>query len=143
MNKKTLFIVIIVVFVLSTIASFAAYFGGSGREKGQIGRDIDRHKEALEQDVIPGSDSTYDYGDEIYKGTGFEGVVRKLDTSIYAEGTHYLEADGLVLVLLESSSGVDLDKYIGKNIKVWGEDRLTGGGDGYIIDVEKVEISNN
>jgi len=68
-----------------------------------------------------------------------EGVVRKLDTSIYMEGTHYLEAGGVTLALLESTK-INLDKYVDDNVEIWGEARRTVEGDGIIIDVSKIEV---
>lgn len=69
-----------------------------------------------------------------------EGVVKlKPQTSgnEYAEGTHVLEREGAVPVAL-TSSVVDLSKYEGKKIKVFGETQKALK-EGWLMDVGKVE----
>ena len=56
---------------------------------------------------------------------------------IYSEGTHYLVREGKVPVAL-TSSVVDLSKYEGKNVKVYGETQKAIK-EGWLMDVGKVE----
>ena len=50
-----------------------------------------------------------------------EGVVRKLGVSIYQQGTHHLEKDGALIVLLEVASlKIKLDGFIGEKVEVEG-----------------------
>lgn len=55
----------------------------------------------------------------------------------YSEGTHTLERDGQVPVTL-TSSVVDLSKYEGKKVKVYGETQKALQS-GWLMDVGKVE----
>ncbi len=55
----------------------------------------------------------------------------------YAEGTHTLQRDGAVPVAL-TSSVVDLSKYEGKKVKVYGETQKALQ-EGWLMDVGKVE----
>lgn len=70
-----------------------------------------------------------------------EGVVRKKpepsDPSEYSEGTHLLERQGAVPVAL-TSSVVDLSKYEGKKVKVFGETQKAFK-EGWLMDVGKIE----
>lgn len=59
------------------------------------------------------------------------------DTLEYIEGTHVLERQGAVPVAL-TSSVVDLSKYEGKKVKVYGETQKALK-EGWLMDVGKVE----
>lgn len=70
-----------------------------------------------------------------------EGVIKAKpqpsDPSEYTEGTHILERQGAVPVAL-TSSVVDLSKYEGKKVKVFGETQKALK-EGWLMDVGKVE----
>lgn len=70
-----------------------------------------------------------------------EGVIKPkpapFDPSEYVEGTHLLERQGAVAVAL-TSSVVDLSKYEGKKVKVFGETQKAIK-EGWLMDVGKVE----
>jgi len=73
-------------------------------------------------------------------GKSLEGVLHKNENGQYSEGTHYLEANGILLILLESSDKtIDLDNYDGKDVKVWGETLMTKAGDNSIMKVTRIE----
>lgn len=59
------------------------------------------------------------------------------DPSEYIEGTHFLERQGGVPVAL-TSSVVDLSKYEGKKVKVFGETQKALK-EGWLMDVGKIE----
>ncbi len=59
------------------------------------------------------------------------------DTTEYVEGTHMLQREGAVPVAL-TSSVVDLTKYEGKKVKVFGETQKALK-EGWLMDVGKVE----
>jgi len=134
MSKKTVFIIVIIVFVFSILISFSSFiFVPSSKERPKtIREEIKERQKAIETDVL--------YGEEETEKSSIEGVVHKLEASIYMEGTHYLEAGGITLTLLESTYDINLDKYIGKNVKIWGDTRMTIEGDGVITDVKRIEI---
>lgn len=70
-----------------------------------------------------------------------EGVIKvrpqPSDPDEYVEGTHYLERSGAVPVAL-TSSVVDLTKYEGKKVKIFGETQKALK-EGWLMDVGKVE----
>lgn len=70
-----------------------------------------------------------------------EGVIKPKpepsDPAEYVEGTHFLERAGAVPVAL-TSSVVDLSKYEGKKVKVFGETQKAIK-EGWLMDVGKVE----
>lgn len=69
-----------------------------------------------------------------------EGVIKPIPTpkdGEYTEGTHILERDGAYPVTL-TSSVVDLSKYEGKKVKVYGETQKALKS-GWLMDVGKVE----
>ncbi len=59
------------------------------------------------------------------------------DPSEYSEGTHFLKREGAVPVAL-TSSVVDLSKYEGKKVKVFGETQKAIK-EGWLMDVGKIE----
>ncbi len=73
-----------------------------------------------------------------------EGVIKAKpqpsDPGDYTEGTHLLQRDGAVPVAL-TSSVVDLSKYEGKKVKVFGETQKALK-EGWLMDVGKVEVVN-
>lgn len=70
-----------------------------------------------------------------------EGVInarpQPSDPGEYVEGTHVLEREGAVPVAL-TSSVVDLSKYEGKKVKVYGETQKALK-EGWLMDIGKVE----
>ncbi len=71
------------------------------------------------------------------------GVIHKLEAGTYSEGTHFIEASGITLAILEADgSGLNLDNYIDKNVQVWGDVRMIAEGDGAIMKVKEVKIAN-
>lgn len=70
-----------------------------------------------------------------------EGIInikpQPADPSEYVEGTHMLVRDGAIPVAL-TSSVVDLSKYEGKKVKVFGETQKALK-EGWLMDVGKVE----
>lgn len=64
-------------------------------------------------------------------------IAKAADPSQYSEGTHLLERTGQTPVTL-TSSAVDLTKYEGKNIKVFGATQKALKA-GWLMDVCKVE----
>ena len=70
-----------------------------------------------------------------------EGVVKArpqpIDPSEYVEGTHILKREGEVPVAL-TSSVVDLSRYEGKKVKVFGETQKALK-EGWLMDVGRVE----
>lgn len=69
-----------------------------------------------------------------------EGVIEKNDLDKYAQGTHKLiRPGGEDQTAFLTSSVLDLDQYIGKKVKVFGE-TFSSSQVGWLMDVGKVEI---
>lgn len=67
------------------------------------------------------------------------GIVKRLEVSIYMQGTHYLEKEGRLLALLESQT-LDLDNYLEKEVEVQGTAQPTVEGGKIIIKVNNIKI---
>lgn len=78
--------------------------------------------------------------DDIYSATPkqYEGIVKPLGVSIYMEGSHRLEKDDELVVLLESEE-VNLPDFEGKEVKVTGTVRDTVEGGQKIMTVRFLE----
>lgn len=97
----------------------------------------------------PSNGSPQDYDDsqvpspdsDLYKKQmkQYDGAVKVLGVSIYQEGTHRLEKDDRLVVLLESSK-LSLADFEGKQVKVRGFVRDTVTGGQRIMDVSTIEI---
>jgi hypothetical protein len=87
------------------------------------------HNEGLDQE-----------GEDIYSQTlkQYEGTVKPLGVSIYQEGSHRLESDDTLVVLLESKK-VNLPDFEEKEVKVRGYIRDSVEGGQKIMDVRFVE----
>ena len=143
-GKKWIFIAIIAIFVISLGISVSTLVTIPRDDStGANIADEVKAKRDLNNELLGGqSSSAQNQLDNIFgsKTGNLEGVVRKLEASIYQQGTHYLEAGGITLVILESKA-VNLDKYIGKNVKVFGSSKPTVEGDGALMDVTKIVLA--
>ncbi len=73
-----------------------------------------------------------------FKGDTAEGKL--VEGGINGEGTHHLERDGgpSKNVYL-TSSVIDLQSFVGKNVKIWGE-TLSAKKAGWLMDVAKIKV---
>jgi len=125
MNKRIVFFVIIVVFVGSILLGFSSLMFMPQGDQNDVYNTTESQDTSSDDEII---------------GQSISGVVRPLEASIYMQGDHYLEVNGVILALLKSTHGINLDKYNNKNVEIWGEPEINVEGDGYIIDVEKIKI---
>lgn len=77
--------------------------------------------------------------EKVFKDTA-QGVLKQ--GGISGEGTHHLEREGgpSQYVYL-TSSVIDLDSFVGKNVQVWGE-TIRAAKAGWLMDVGKVKVLN-
>lgn len=134
-GEKIIFIVIILIFAFSSVLAYSSLSFTSKAPPVQNNNS----EENLQKEKIAEELAT--------KGLKLDqkltGVVHKLEMGTYSEGTHYIEAAGITLAILETSdSSVSLDKYIDENVTAWGDIRQITEGDGAIMSVKKVEITN-
>lgn len=67
-----------------------------------------------------------------------EGVLQKNDSKVITEGTHKLIRGDESQTVYLTSSVLDLDKYVGNKVKVWGETNK-GQKAAWLMDVGKIE----
>lgn len=67
-----------------------------------------------------------------------EGVLQKNDSKVITEGTHKLIRGDETQTVYLTSSVLDLDQFIGRKVKVWGETNK-GQKAAWLMDVGKVE----
>ncbi|MFA7309264.1 MAG: hypothetical protein WC045_04380 [Patescibacteria group bacterium] len=137
MFKKTIFILVILVFIGSTIG-FALVSSFTTPNPDRVTDQIDSRNQDLDTDVL--TNEPDNITGKTTRQISIEGVVKPLGSSIYQEGTHILSVAGVTVSLLEGTNGIDLKQYEGKNVKVSGTSRQTVEGDGSIMEVEKIEV---
>jgi len=130
--EKVVFITVILIFAFSSVLAYSSLSikappiqnnnSEENQQKARVAQDLAAKGLQLNQNLT--------------------GVVHKLDPGTYSEGTHYIEAAGITLAILEAAdSSVNLDKYVDENVTVWGDSRMIAEGDGAIMNVKKVEVS--
>jgi hypothetical protein len=68
---------------------------------------------------------------ETTKMDSYTGKIEPMGMSIFMQGSHQLlDESGAMIVILQSDGKVDLNKFVGKKVKVSGttEDTVEGGG---------------
>jgi len=120
---------IVVTLLLIGLAAGALFFiKGFFPSTGTIEGDIeDHHQDEAGEDI---------YSQQLKQ---YEGTVKVLGISIYQEGTHRLEKDDALVLILESKK-IDLSQFEGKEVKVRGFVRDTVEGGQKIMDVSTVEL---
>jgi hypothetical protein len=69
-----------------------------------------------------------------------EGVLQ--EGGINGEGTHHLDREtGEAKYVYLTSTVIDLDKFVGKNVTVWGE-TIKAKSAGWLMDVGKIKVNN-
>ena len=72
-----------------------------------------------------------------FKGDTAEGILR--EEGINGEGTHHLEREGGVSqTIYLASTAIDLQAFVGKKVKVWGDTQNTKKA-GWFMDVVKIK----
>jgi hypothetical protein len=129
--NKAIFWIIIGIFVLSSFLAFAS-FSIVGNPNNKKEDPLIISQEEKDKKVADKIESQY--------GKNIEGVLHKTESGQYSQGTHYLEVGGVLIALLETDDKkIDLNKYINKNVKVWGETVMTADNENVIMKVTKIE----
>lgn len=124
MIKRVLIIALVV-----ALGTLSGYFLSSLSAKNGL---LTAPGKMIKTDTIIGSTDTKTFRDKA------EGVLKK--GGIGGEGTHKLERPGGVnQTVYLTSSVIDLDQFIGKKVRVWGE-TFKGDKAGWLMDVGKVEL---
>jgi hypothetical protein len=112
---------------------FSGYFL-SVRQYGKVPLSPGEAGEVIEKGMVVGVDNP-----DIFRDTA-EGVIEVNDGSFTDEGTHKLIREGgesQTAYLI--SSVLDLDKLVGRKVKIWGE-TFAAQKAGWLMDVGKVEV---
>lgn len=135
-GKNTLFLI---------LGSLLVVLGGVGTgwllSGGILGSDGDRvTKESISEIEVSGTEAGYQ--DESYfekeEITTAEGLL--VEGGISGEGTHHLERGvGPSQYAYLTSTVIDLQSFVGKKVKVWGE-TLSGQTAGWLMDVGKIKV---
>lgn len=94
--------------------------------------------ERISPGLITGQNEAGVLDERTFKGDTAEGILR--EGGINGEGTHHLERDGgpSQNVYL-ASTVIDLQAFVGKKVKVWGETQSVKKA-GWFMDVAKIKI---
>ncbi|HRY60467.1 MAG TPA: hypothetical protein P5096_03735 [Patescibacteria group bacterium] len=120
MNKRAVFIAIIVILAVSMSLPFIGSFNVSQKKATPVDSSAQKQVE---------SDDTQ----------GIEGIVRVMPEGQFSEGTHVLEAGGITIAALANGTGINLDKFIGKNVRISGDPKELGTDGGVLITVSEIE----
>ena len=101
------------------------------QDRAPMERSFDRAQDDTGDAVV---DDIMETGNVSYEGTLYPSGI-----SIYMQGTHRLDMDTNTVLLLESEM-VDLEKYTGDDVRVFGSVRPTVEEGGMIMRVERVEM---
>ncbi len=129
-NKKT----IIVVLVIVALGLFSGYGFYAHKTSGTVrlaGKDVEVVSTPNEEGVKDAS---------TFKDTA-AGTVKENDGKITSEGTHILVRGDASQNVYLTSSVVDLSKYVGKKVQVWGE-TFAGQKAGWLMDVGRIKVVN-
>ena len=153
MSEKTSTSQIIIVAVLSALALFLGVGGGwllRGREQTvAVGGEAAGNGEAPSQAVtatVAGDTNTIKNGDVFGAADASpfpdsaQGYLQA--GGINGEGSHaLLRVGGASQTVYLTSSSTDLDKFVGMDVRVWGE-TMEGRYAGWLMDVGRVEVVN-
>lgn len=129
-GRKTWIILSVIVF-LGLLSGYILFrFKTTGTVR-LAGRDIQVVSTTTEEGVKDAS---------TFKDTA-TGKVAENDGKITNEGTHILVRDGPSQNVYMTSSVVDLSKYVGKTVQVWGE-TFKGQKAGWLMDVGRIKVVN-
>ncbi len=129
-NRKTYLILAAIILV----GLFSGYGLYSFKTNGTIrlaGKDVEIIKTPSEEGVKDAS---------TFRDTA-TGMVQENDGKITNEGTHVLIRGDASQNAYLTSSVIDLSKYIGKKVQVWGE-TFKGQKAGWLMDVGRIKVVN-
>lgn len=127
-SSKTVLIFILIAF-FGTITGFAVYAKKTAGTVRLAGQNIEIVKTDNEEGVKDAS---------TFRDTA-TGKLEENDGKITDEGTHILIRGDVSQNVYLTSSVVDLSKYVGKKVQVWGE-TFQGRKAGWLMDVGRIKV---
>lgn len=128
MNRKIL-IVLLVPVILGLVSGYFLYRKNTDGTVRLAGRNVEVVQTKTEEGVKDAS---------TFRDTA-TGILQENDGKVTDEGTHILVRDGPSQNVYLTSSVVDLSKYIGKSVQIWGE-TFQGQKAGWLMDVGRIKI---
>lgn len=129
-GKRT-WVILLAVTAVGLLSGYALFLYKTTGTVRLAGRDIQVVSSATEEGVKDAS---------TFRDTA-TGKLAENDGKITSEGTHILVRDGPSQNVYMTSSVVDLSKYIGKTVQVWGE-TFKGQKAGWLMDVGRIKVVN-
>lgn len=129
-NRKTA-IIIVAIIVVGLISGYGLYTYKTSGTVRLAGKDVEVVKTPTEEGVKDAS---------TFKDTA-TGTIKENDGKITTEGTHILSRGDVSQNVYLTSSVIDLPKYVGKKVQVWGE-TFAGQKAGWLMDVGRIKVVN-
>jgi len=134
-NKKTLIVGLLVVLVLGVVTGGGLYYF-TNQGKAGLGDGKATSGESLSKEMVKVG-GVYGLKDDLFKDEA-EGVVEANGSQ--GEGTHrLLREGGESQTAYLTSSVLDLDSFVGRRVKIWGQ-TFAAEKVGWLIDVGRVEV---
>jgi hypothetical protein len=129
LNKK-FYLVLIIPVLLGLITGFVLYKKSTEGKVLLSGQNVEVVSTPTEEGVKDAS---------TFKDTA-TGTISENDGKLTSEGTHILvRTGGVSQNVYLTSSVIDLSKYVGKNVQVWGE-TFQGQKAGWLMDVGRIKV---
>lgn len=124
--------------IASVAVVFLGVFTGWRLSGSKSSTSVDTSK--MQTEEITKSETEAGLADESAFSDSVEGEL--VEGGIQGEGTHHLErAGGPSQNVYLTSTVIDLQSFVGKNVKVWGE-TLSAVNAGWLMDVGKIKVVN-
>lgn len=128
-TDRKMVIVLLLPVVLGIISGFLLYWKSTTGTIKLAGQNVEIVQTKDEEGVKDAS---------TFRDTA-SGELRENDGKITNEGTHILVRDGPSQNVYLTSSVIDLSKYAGKKVQVWGE-TFKGQKAGWLMDVGRIKV---
>lgn len=121
--------VLVVVLLLGILTGFGLYAWTTKGTKLVAGKNVEVVQNSTEEGVKDAS---------TFKDTA-TGIIQENDGKLTKEGTHILVRGDVSQNAYLTSSVIDLSKYVGKKVQVWGE-TFSGQKAGWLMDVGRIKV---
>lgn len=128
MNKKAILFLLVPV-LLGFFTGYVLYVKNTAGRVRLAGRNVEVVKTPTEEGVKDAS---------TFKDTA-TGTLQENDGKITTEGTHILTRGDASQNVYLTSSVIDLSKYVGKKVQIWGE-TFQGQKAGWLMDVGRIKV---
>lgn len=134
-NKQNVTIVGLTLFVVLAGIVTGWMFSGTSASTSKSGSQ----QSAKQESKMTQSETEAGISDESKFSSTAEGML--VEGGIDGEGTHHLErAGGATQNVYLTSTVIDLQSFVGKNVTVWG-DTISGMDAGWLMDVGKIKVT--